>query len=150
MIQRIQTVYLVISAICIALTFFLSFCTYDISGVDGVFNASGLNFTGKFMFFPVIFNVFISVILAFVAIMSFKNRKTQLKLNMINYLSTIVLIVFIFLNFNNIEEGLKLEEENIHYGIGMFLPLTSLACLFLANRAIKSDEKLIKSMDRIR
>ena len=134
----------------IAITFFISFGTYDLTGATGVFNATGINFTGKFNFFPVIYNVFISVILAFISIMSFKNRKTQLKLNMINYLSIIVLIVFVFLNFNNIENGLNLKEENIHYGLGMFLPLVSLVCLFMANRAIKSDEKLIKSMDRIR
>ncbi|MDB4088156.1 DUF4293 domain-containing protein [Flavobacteriales bacterium] len=150
MIQRIQTVYLAISAFCLALTFFISFSNYDIMGANEIFNATGINFEGDFTFLPVIFNVGLSIIFAFVSIISFKNRKTQLKLNLVNYLIIIALIVLIFINFNGIENGMELSEDSIHYGIGMFLPIISLVCLFMANRAIKSDERLIKSMDRIR
>jgi len=32
----------------------------------------------------------------------------------------------------------------------MFLPVAALAFQFLANRGIKADEKLVKSMDRLR
>lgn len=151
MIQRIQTIYLAIAAICILLTFFIPFSTYSILDEKEIFNASGFSFVDSTItLFPVIFNVGASVILSFLAIMSFKNRKRQLQLNMINYLSIVVLLVFVFVDFDKIEGGMKLEEEQIHYGVGMFLPIVSLVCVFLANRSIKSDEKLIKSMDRIR
>jgi len=35
-------------------------------------------------------------------------------------------------------------------GIGMFLPLVSIVLLALANKAIKKDEDLVKSVDRLR
>ena len=35
-------------------------------------------------------------------------------------------------------------------GIGMFLPIFSIVFLALANKAIKKDEDLVKSVDRIR
>ena len=35
-------------------------------------------------------------------------------------------------------------------GIGMFLPVVSIILLALANKAIKKDEDLVKSADRIR
>ncbi|MGK0436639.1 MAG: hypothetical protein ACJAX0_000876 [Flavobacteriales bacterium] len=55
-----------------------------------------------------------------------------------------------FFDFNNIASDLPIEKTEINYGIGLFLPIVALICLLMANRAIKSDEKLIKSMDRIR
>jgi len=35
-------------------------------------------------------------------------------------------------------------------GIGMFLPIVSIVLLVLANKAIKKDEDLVKSVDRLR
>lgn len=35
-------------------------------------------------------------------------------------------------------------------GIGMFLPIVSIVFLALANKAIKKDEDLVKSVDRLR
>lgn len=150
MIQRIQSIYLAISAISLSLTFFIPFGIYTILGVKEVFNATGINFEGDFTFIPVVFNIGISIILAFISIISFKNRKIQLKVNLVNYLIIMSLIFLVFINFNTIEKGINLPKDSIHYGFGMFLPIISLVCLFMANRAIKSDEKLIKSMDRIR
>ncbi|MFT6838514.1 MAG: hypothetical protein ACJAZR_002051, partial [Sediminicola sp.] len=42
-------------------------------------------------------------------------------------------------------------ESNIsEKGIGMLIPIFSIVFLVLANRAIKKDEDLIKSVDRLR
>jgi hypothetical protein len=35
-------------------------------------------------------------------------------------------------------------------GIGMFIPIASIVFLVLANKAIKKDEDLVKSVDRLR
>ncbi len=35
-------------------------------------------------------------------------------------------------------------------GIGMFLPIVAIFLLVLANKAIKKDEDLVKSVDRLR
>ena len=46
----------------------------------------------------------------------------------------------------NVSGGAKSPEK----GIGMFLPLVSIVFLVLANKAIKKDEDLVKSVDRLR
>jgi hypothetical protein len=41
-------------------------------------------------------------------------------------------------------------DLNVTYNLGMYLLVASLPILFLANRSIKKDEDLIKSIDRLR
>ncbi len=46
-------------------------------------------------------------------------------------------------------EGMQIEAE-IHYGIGTYLPLLAVVLNILATRAIKKDDKLVRSADRLR
>ena len=41
-------------------------------------------------------------------------------------------------------------SDMIQYNIGTFLPVAALPFVFLANRGIKKDEELVKSLDRLR
>lgn len=154
MIQRIQTIYLAISIICMGLVFLFPFATYTFIGEPTTFESfTGLGFekgTNDFFTFPVIINIFLSIILSILAILSFKNRKRQILITKINFITVLLLVVFIFANFNFIESFLSISKENISYGIGMFLPIVALVAIIMAYRAIKKDEDLIKSMDRIR
>ena len=65
------------------------------------------------------------------------------RLNMI--LNLILLGVFVYQSLNISGETLVSEK-----GIGMLLPIFSIVFLVLANRAIKKDEDLVKSVDRLR
>jgi len=48
-------------------------------------------------------------------------------------------------------EGNKTNDlVTMGYGIGYFGPIAALPFVFLANRGIKKDENLIKSLDRLR
>lgn len=42
------------------------------------------------------------------------------------------------------------EAQVSEKGIGMFLPIISIVFLVMANKAIKKDEDLVKSVDRLR
>jgi hypothetical protein len=42
------------------------------------------------------------------------------------------------------------EPANSEKGIGLLLPVFSIVLLALANKAIKKDESLVKSVDRLR
>lgn len=151
MIQRIQTVYLLVALICLSLLFVFPFSTYTLPEADAVFNTLGLsNGPATVSIFPVVMNVVIAIVLLILSIISFKNRKRQMLFNKLNYLTIIILLIFIFVDFNIIEKKIEVENEAIHYGIGMFLPIIALVALGMASRAIKKDEDLIKSMDRIR
>jgi len=151
MLQRIQTIYLIIAGLCMSFTLYFSFATYTVNGKKIPFNSQGFTPFGENLeSFPLYIIVLISSILIAFSIMSFKNRKRQTFLNTANYLVIIALLVLVFASFNAFEKTVEVVKDDVSYGAGMFFPITSLVMLFMANRAVKKDEELIKSMDRIR
>ncbi|NND15992.1 MAG: DUF4293 domain-containing protein [Eudoraea sp.] len=86
------------------------------------------------------------VVLALYSLLSFKDRKKQFIVNRINlFLNLILLGVFVFRSLNLSGETALSEK-----GIGMLIPIFSIVFLVLANKAIKKDEDLVKSVDRLR
>ncbi|MBG43398.1 MAG: hypothetical protein CL530_05455 [Aequorivita sp.] len=136
MIQRIQTIYLVISAIIMG-ALFMWFPV--VLGKDGSVIMERSE--------PLLFGlIFVSIALAIISILSFKKRQTQFVLNRLNIISNFVLLgVFVY-------RLLTLSGETIvsEKGIGVLFPIISIVFLVLANKAIKRDEDLVKSVDRLR
>lgn len=80
------------------------------------------------------------------AIVLFKNRKLQFVLNRLNIIFNLTLLgVFVYRLLT-----LSGEAQVSEKGIGMFLPIISIVFLVMANKAIKKDEDLVKSVDRLR
>ena len=76
----------------------------------------------------------------------FKNRKLQFVLGRLNIILNFILLgLFVYQSLNVSGETLVSEK-----GIGIFLPILSIVLLVLANKAIKKDEDLVKSVDRLR
>lgn len=96
---------------------------------------------------PWIKYVFIAIaVLALYALLSFKDRKKQFILNRFNlFLNLILLGVFVFRALNLSGEAALSEKS-----IGMLIPIFSIVFLVLANKSIKKDEDLVKSVDRLR
>lgn len=96
---------------------------------------------------PLVFGlIFGSIALAVIAILSFKKRQLQFVLNRLNILLNFVLLgVFVYRSLTISGETLVSEK-----GIGVLLPVISIVFLVLANKAIKRDEDLVKSVDRLR
>ncbi|HPE84262.1 MAG: DUF4293 domain-containing protein [Aequorivita sp.] len=136
MIQRIQTIYLVISAIILG-ALFIWFPV--VLGKDG----SVIMERNE----PLILGlIFVSIALTIISILSFKKRQMQFVLNRLNIISNFVLLgVFVY-------RLLTLSGETIvsEKGIGVLFPIISIVFLVLANKAIKRDEDLVKSVDRLR
>ena len=65
------------------------------------------------------------------------------RLNII--LNLILLGLFVFRSLN-----ISGETDVSEKGIGMLIPVLSIVLLALANKAIKKDEDLVKSVDRLR
>ena len=81
-----------------------------------------------------------------ISIFSFKNRKSQFILGRLNIILNFILLgVFVYQSLN-----LSGETDVSEKGIGMILPIFSIVFLALANKAIKKDEDLVKSVDRLR
>jgi len=152
MIQRIQTVYLALLVISLGLAFVFPFSTFPTAGGSLTLDAFGLSkeVPAVSIWFPYYVVIAMSMGIGIITISQFKNRKRQLQLGKLNYLITLLGLVFIFVDSDRIANGVGAMETEISYGIGMFSPVVALVFQFLANRGIKADEKLIKSMDRLR
>jgi hypothetical protein len=88
----------------------------------------------------------ISAVLSVVTIFLFKNRKTQMMVTGMNIVLNILLIGYLAYSLTNLPGGFSDSEK----GIGLFAPFISILMLVIANRFIKKDEKLVKSVDRFR
>lgn len=134
--QRIQTLYMsvvVLLAVCLLFVFEV--------GVD----ANGVALLGKDIVL-VFFQSVLTILIVIVAIVQFKNRQNQFVLNRVAILIQFFLLgFFVYRALSMPGEGLTSEK-----GIGAFVPIVSIVLLALANRAIKKDEDLVKSVDRIR
>jgi len=144
MIQRIQTLLLLIAAIVsggLSSVFTLWKATYDAQffAYESIFNDS---ITLK----PIGVLFILSAILSLITIFLFKNRKLQFVMNRINILLNFLLLGFIVYNVLNVSGETLVSEK----GIGTFLPILSVFLLVFANKYIKKDEDLVKSVDRLR
>lgn len=136
MLQRIQTIYLFCAA---GISGGLPFVTHlwIINNGTSVFAKDDALYLALFLG---------SAILSLIAIFMYKNRKSQFVLCRLN-----IILNFILLGFF-VYQSLKVSGETAvsEKGIGMLLPIVSIVFLALANKAIKKDEDLVKSVDRLR
>lgn len=88
----------------------------------------------------------ISAALSVVTIFMYKNRKRQMLVNGVNILLNILLIGYLAYSLSTLPGGFSNSEK----GIGLIVPFISILLVFIANRAIKKDEELVKSVDRFR
>lgn len=136
MIQRIQTLYLFLSAIIMGGLSFLFYLWINTDGTK-IYALDNYLYLGLFLG---------SALLSLVTIFSYKNRKFQFVLGRLNIILNFILLgVFVYQSLN-----LSGETNVSEKGIGMLLPIFSIVCLALANKAIKKDEDLVKSVDRLR
>ena len=136
MIQRIQTIYLLVTAILSAGLIFVLHLWTNSEEVP-VFAKDNLLYLGLFLG---------SALCSLVALFSFKNRKFQFVLGRLNIIINVILLGF-FVYQSLIPPG---ESQISEKGVGIFIPILSIVLLVLANRAIKKDEDLVKSVDRLR
>ena len=153
MIQRIQTVYLLIANILIAVLFFFRFAEISSSkeiysaGIQGIY-ADGTHQSQLILHNWLLLVLWvISPILLFVTIFLFKKRKLQLRLSLANLFVALCLEGVIFL-----EVWLGAQRLSGHFTLTIYflLPIIAVILIYLAIRAIKKDELLIRSIDRIR
>ncbi len=136
MLQRIQTIYLLIAAGVSAGLIYV-FELYATSEDLKVFADDNIYVFGAF---------FASALLSIISIFRYKNRKSQFMLGRLNIILNFFLLGFFVYQSLNISGETAVSEK----GIGMLLPIVSIVFLALANKAIKKDEDLVKSVDRLR
>ncbi|AXT19287.1 DUF4293 family protein [Flavobacteriaceae bacterium AU392] len=135
MLQRIQTLYLLVVAI-ISLGLIFVFYLWTLNKIP-FFAKDDILYLSLFIG---------SGILAFISIFIFKNRKLQFVLGRLNIILNFTLLALFVYRLLNTPGENQISEN----GVGVLLPLFSIVFLVLANKAIKKDEDLVKSVDRLR
>lgn len=136
MLQRIQTVYLLISAILSGGLIFV-FHLWTTANDVPVYAKDDIVYLAMFLG---------SAALSLFSIFNYKNRKFQFVLGRLNIILNFILLgLFVYLLLNTSGES-QISEK----GVGIFIPIFSIVFLVLANKAIKKDEDLVKSVDRLR
>ena len=143
MIQRIQSIYLFLATLVSGGAIFLfdiwSFSEHKTYVIDLLKEDSILLNGISFLFL-------LSAILSFVAIFLFKKRQLQFVVGRISILINLLLLGILIYVSLTLPGEVKISEK----GIGMFLPILAILLIVLANKAIKKDEDLVKSVDRLR
>mgnify|MGYP000146087315 FL=1 len=89
----------------------------------------------------------LSTTLSLLSIISYKKRQHQFVIGRLNIILNLILLgLFVYHSLNLSGETPAVSEK----GIGMFLPILAIVLLGFANKAIKKDEDLVKSVDRLR
>lgn len=155
--QRKQTVLLALAALLALATWAFPMATYErvqdhfTFRSTGFFDATGAEVEEVGLKVP--FHIVLTVIaVALIAcILFFKDRPRQIRFVRGTYLITMATIAFLFITDNSIQTFLEPGGAVVsHYGVSFFLPLGTLVFSFLAERAIRADEALVRSADRLR
>jgi len=142
MIQRVQTLYLFLAAICaLGLPFILNLW----KGSAVVYAMDLLNSPEMMLKLIPIFFI-ISGVMSVLAIVLYSNRKRQFVLNRLNIMINFFLLGILIYYLLTLPGDTEVSEK----GIGVFLPIVTIVMLVLANKAIQKDENLVKSVDRLR
>ncbi len=144
MIQRIQSIYLLVASLISGGLIFV-FNLWETSIKNKVFTFDLLNDASIMQkMIPILFIA--SSIVSLITVFLFKNRQLQFVMGRIVILINLFLLgILIYLLLTLSGEALVSEK-----GIGMFLPVLVVLLSVLANKAIKKDEDLVKSVDRLR
>ncbi|MEK7253572.1 MAG: DUF4293 domain-containing protein [Bacteroidota bacterium] len=146
MIQRIQTVFLFLAAICGFSLLGLPFAKTPQAVQTSALFADAKFWAGDNIGLIVLFAV--AGALAIAALAMFKNRLLQIKLSRVSLISGILGLVLAVLLFWMDTKNLAAAE--IQDGAGAYLPFGFLLFVILAIRFIRKDEALVKSTDRLR
>jgi hypothetical protein len=155
MIQRIQSAFLFLAALSSGAAWFFPVRSWPLGESEARFFASGMRTSdgteiqdiGLPIPYAVLHTAVALVMLA--AVFLFKNRMRQARLVRGGWMVALLTGVLQFISCNSIDAYLGTGAQG-HYGVSFFLPVAVIAFGILAERAIRKDEELVRSADRLR
>ncbi len=143
MIQRIQTIFLLLSGAAFGALMALPFAT---SGQQ----ANQMFADGRF---SVTDNIALETLallgaaLAIICIFLFRRRRLQIRFG---YVLMVISVAIAAIAYFSYARQAAAMSGQVHAGAGVFLPVGALIFAVLANYYIRKDERIVKSMDRLR
>ena len=155
MLQRVQSIYLLLSSLALYALFLFPFAHNVYIGgkpssvmITGIFQDVNGQQTHTQYFVALTVAATIIGLIPLIIIFLYRDRKQQIVLC---YIAVLVIIGYGFWMaqaVKNVMGGIQLDTHN--WGIGLFMTAISLLFLVMAIKAIQRDEKLVKSADRLR
>ena len=145
MIQRIQSIFLLFAALAFIALFQFPFAESDIAN-------SGFLADKDFDVYDhpaLLILAGLGALMAFLAIFLYKNRPLQIRLSYLSIIMGVLILIVASVLFYN-EAAVIYEKAKIDDCIGLYMPILGLILGFIAVVFIRKDEKLVKSMDRLR
>ncbi len=140
MIQRQQTLWLLLATAAAVLTFLYPFATGE-EIVEKTALRQNTEIIAGNNFFTLILTIF-SIGISAITIFLFKERKTQVKLSLVGLLVSVLILVLYVLEMRKLATSTP--------ALWAILPVIVTISFYMAFRNIRKDEKLIKSLDKLR
>lgn len=154
MIQRIQSLYLLLAAVCAGAVLLLPLAAYTDGMNEYTLRAFMLSESGGEASQPTVYMgilLSLSALLPFVTIFLFKRRMLQVRLCVVELVllagGIIMMAVYCYLGYRAVS-GMPFGAASLKAGV--ILPLPAIVFTVLALRATFRDEVLVRSLDRIR
>ena len=152
MIQRIQTIWLLLAGITISCLLIFPMVTATVGAINyelfatGLYQKAGNQATKLETYTPLLISTIAVALMAFINIFNFRKRIVQKRI----ILANVVLIIGLSFWCSRYAQKIPGGIESANYNVGMFLPVIAIVFCILAMRGINNDEKLLKSADRLR
>lgn len=140
MIQRKQSIWLLLAALFNSSVFFVDM--YKVHTVTG--NIENVVTHNVYNDWPGLGLAVLMTVMPLITIFMFKDRKRQLRMCTVSAVATVSFLSRLLMHAK------ADPPSTLSYGIGSILPVVALVFIILAILGIKSDEKLVKSQDRLR
>ncbi|MGV8962792.1 MAG: DUF4293 domain-containing protein [Candidatus Saccharimonadaceae bacterium] len=150
MLQRIQTIYLLLASICMVVSLLTQLATFTFNGQIVNFEAMGFYLNEEIIFSTwglfIVGNI--TAILSVVIVFLYNKRMLQIRLAGINLF--MILGYYALIGFYTYMRNPEINSVFQNIGIGSITPFVAIILTYLAIRKIGADEALIRSLNRIR
>ncbi|MBR1517045.1 MAG: DUF4293 domain-containing protein [Bacteroidales bacterium] len=179
MLQRIQTVYLILAVCALALCLFFPIARYaapiqstqqtvvaELNLFPKTAVAAGEDYSqgaativapqkGFIKTWPLVVLLFACMAIAATSIMLYHNRVLQMRIVAVSLLLGAVYVFLIFIwavdaYGKAFTTPYGADAPSVTYALGTWAPVAALLLLFLAQRAIRKDEEKVRAADRLR
>ena len=147
-IQRIQSVYLLIAVILMAVFAFFPALTFELGGREFVYGALEAGKVGVTHIDPLMLTLVILIcFLALIDIFLYKNLQRQMTVCFVDIIIGLAMLIAICIEAFIVsgKDGLTLRWQWY-----LILPVLSIIFLMLAHKAMSRDKKMLRDSDRLR
>lgn len=147
-IQRIQTVYLIIAIILMVVSAFFPALSFELGGREFVYGALETGKVGVTHFDPLMLMLIVLIsLLALIDIFLYKNLQRQMTVCFVDIIIGLAMLVAICIQAYMVgtRDGVTLTWQWY-----LALPVLSIIFLMLAHKSMSKDKKMLRDSDRLR